>query len=111
MLTEPIISNIECGDGFWNADCVFQDTAPYFDGHFDGFPVLAGVVQLGMVKHFASKYLACEGEIKVAKKIKFSGVIRPGEKIRLTIRRKGEREVEFTCSKEERICSSGTLSF
>ena len=110
-LVEPFVSNLEQGDGTWSADLVFDADAPYFGGHFPGFPVLPGVAQLGMAVHFAGSLLRREVRPTAVKKMKFTGVITPGVKVRLTLARRSEGEVSYEYRRGETSCSSGILCF
>ena len=108
-LVEPIVENIARTENSWSADFTFEPDAPYFKGHFPGFPLLPGVVQLGLAHHFAEVFLRRSFIVGSVKKMKFSRPILPGERIRFTLEKRAENELGYTYAKGEAICSSGTI--
>ena len=110
-LVEPFVSNVAQDAETWSADLVFDAGAPYFGGHFDGFPVLPGVVQLGMATHFAGLFLRRELTLDAVKKMKFTNVVTPGMRVRLTLARTSDHEMSCEYRRGETTCSSGILCF
>ena len=108
---EPFVFNAEQTDHSWTAELVFDADAPYFKGHFPGFSVLPGVVQLGMAKHFAEIFLRRSLALTSVRKMKFTRVVVPGERVRLSLVRKSENEVSYEYRKEDVVCSSGLMCF
>ena len=90
---------------------VFDPDAPYFQGHFPGFPILAGVVQLGTAHHFAEYLLKRRITLKTVKKVKFTGVVVPGEIVHLTLVVKADGDVAYTYQKKGAVCASGVMAF
>jgi hypothetical protein len=69
----------------------------YFDGHFPGFPLLPAVAQFELVIRLASRYLGTGLNVSRLKRIKFSNMVRPGNRLRLELRYNQERqEIGFT---------------
>lgn len=85
----------------------FPLEAIYFDGHFDGFPILPGIVQLYLVKKFITKYFGVEFYLKKIANIKFLKPIFPGDKIHLLLRLTGKNKVHFEFQRNEMTCSKG----
>ena len=109
--TEPfVLSSTRRADG-WECEMVFDPDAVYFQGHFPGFPVLAGVVQLGTAHHFAEWLLRRRIVLKSVKKMKFSGVVCPGDVIRLALTVRAEGEVAYAYVKGDRVCATGVMVF
>ena len=108
---EPFVLDAEQSGREWSAELVFDRDARYFEGHFPGIPVLPGVVQLGMARHFAELFLRRPIALRTVKKIKFTHVITPGAKVRLTLEKRGEGEVAYKYTKGEHVCSSGVMCF
>ena len=108
-LVEPRVENIARTESSWSADFTFDADAPYFKGHFPGFPVLPGVVQLGLAHHYAEAFLRKPFTICNIKKMKFSRPIVPGEKIHFTLEKRSDAEIGYTYTKGETVCSSGSL--
>ena len=107
----PSISNLAAAENDWSADLVFDSSARYFQGHFDGFPVLAGVVQLGVARRLVERWVGRAMELSSVKRLKFSRVVRPGETVRLALSKKKDSEFSFEYSKGGLPCASGVLCF
>ena len=95
----------------WEADLVFDPDAVYFQGHFPGFPLLAGVVELGVAHHFAEALLGRALVLKTVRKMKFSGMVHPGEVVRLSLKCASPGSVSYRYQKQEAICASGVMEF
>ena len=106
---EPFVLNERRTADGWEADMVFDPDASYFQGHFPEFPILAGVVQLGTAHHFAEQLLKRSLPLKTVKKMKFTGVVRPGEIVHLTLVVKADGSVAYTYNKGDVICASGIM--
>lgn len=85
----------------------FDGTERFFEGHFPGFPVLPGVVQLD----FAIKASPVKRPLKSVKKMKFTDIIKPGDEVELKVVATGGNEVKYEFLKGEKICSSGVLCY
>ena len=90
---------------------VFDADAPYFKGHFPGFAVLPGVVQLGIARHFAEQFLRRAFTLASVKKMKFTHVVVPGVCVRLTLTRLSDHEISYEYRKGEAACASGVMCF
>ena len=106
---EPHVENAACAADSWSADLTFDADAMYFQGHFPGFPILPGVVQLGTAHHFAEAFVRRSLRLKEVKKLKFQRIIHPGEKVGFTVERKSDSEYAFRYAVEGGVCSSGTM--
>ncbi len=85
----------------------------WFEGHFPGDPVLPGVAQLdALVARQAERLWPDAGALRAVKRLKFSRVIRPGERIALRLERDAPRGiVAFSIEGRDGRCASGTLVF
>ena len=57
----------------------------YFDGHFDGAPLLPGVVQVDWARHFARLHLALPARFRAMHALKFQQPVLPGSALRLEL--------------------------
>ncbi len=56
-----------------------------FEGHFPGFPILPGVVQIDWAVACARDFLALLQPVKTLDRLKFTNPIQPGMRLELTI--------------------------
>lgn len=64
----------------------------YLEGHFDNYPLLAGVVQLDWAIFYGKKLLSCYPLFKGMEVIKFQQPILPNTRILLTLRWEEEKQ-------------------
>lgn len=83
----------------------------YFEGHFPGMPVLAGVVQLdGLVLRQVERLWPEEGAPRRVKRLKFARLIKPRERISLTLERDlATGTVAFSIDGPKGRCTVGVL--
>jgi 3-hydroxymyristoyl/3-hydroxydecanoyl-(acyl carrier protein) dehydratase len=84
-----------------------------FDGHFPGYPVLAGAVQLAELILPCLRRLHPEaGRVAHWSGIKFQARIAPGDDLSVVLLPASKpRQLHFAVWRDERKCSSGRLSF
>ena len=111
QFAEPFVLSERRDETGWSADMVFDPDAAYFQGHFPGFPVLAGVVQLGIAHRFAEQLTRRKITLKTVKKMKFTGIVQPSEVVCLTLSIRGEHEISYTYRKGEAVCASGVMEY
>ena len=85
---------------------IFYKNSNFFNGHFENFPIVPGVVQLFYVNFFTENMLGIKLPLTEAKKVKFSNIIPPDEEVILTIKNK-ENSIEYTYLSDDKIYSSG----
>ena len=87
---------------------IFPHESNFFQGHFTDFPILPGVVQLFFVKEFIRDAFNLDFVPQKVKKIKFSSIIKPDEKVYLCLT-KSDTSIDFKFTKDDKIFSSGTF--
>lgn len=85
----------------------------YFDGHFDAYPILAGVVQLHeVIVPLVEQLRPHWGPLRELLRLKFSGRIVPGDEVSVTLRFAEERsDCDFEITRGDTRCSGGRLRF
>jgi acyl-coenzyme A synthetase/AMP-(fatty) acid ligase/3-hydroxymyristoyl/3-hydroxydecanoyl-(acyl carrier protein) dehydratase len=84
----------------------------YFRGHFEGWPVLPGVAQLGVIA--VREALAAWPELRALRRVrqlKFKRPIGPDQVLALELVRKEDARVDFSIVRDAELCSSGSLIF
>ena len=67
------------GDGWLELRLRVPENLCYLEGHFDDFPVVAGVVQLEWIHELAGELLGAPPAIARMEQIKFHQLLRPGQ--------------------------------
>ncbi|WP_203143250.1 AMP-binding protein [Marinobacter mangrovi] len=84
----------------------------YFDGHFEQYPVLPGVVQVHWAQQFASRHFDVPGRFTSLEVIKFQQVILPDARLTLLLtyhREKGKVSFQYEAGNQR--YSSGRICF
>lgn len=117
MLTEdrvldPAILDVAATEDRVELRFSVPDDLFYLRGHFPGFPVLPGVVQLDWAIHYGRQYFPIgDGPAKTVQ-IKFRKLIHPNAAILLELTYLRERQrLSFEIRDEEGIFSSGRIGF
>ena len=85
---------------------------PWFQGHFPGFALLPGVVQIGWAEHYARTLYGLDGGITALEQVKFKRPILPGAKLTLVLKPDAAaRRLRYEYRDTEISYSSGTLNF
>lgn len=84
----------------------------YFAGHFDGAPVVAGVVQVKWAIEAAQRHLGASGALVSMEALKFQRVLLPGHVATLTLKWVAEEsKLYFSFASAAARHSSGRLTF
>jgi 4-coumarate--CoA ligase (photoactive yellow protein activation family) len=84
----------------------------YFRGHFDEWPVLPGVAQLGLlaVREAVAAWPDL-GALRRVRRLKFKRPIAPEQTLALSLVRVDDRRVDFDIEHDGALCSTGSLLF
>lgn len=83
--TEPVVLDLRREDARVALDLLIPETLLFFRGHFPGFPVLPGVVQLHWAIDIGRRQFGLTGAAPESVQVKFRNVIGPNERISLLL--------------------------
>lgn len=83
----------------------------YFRGHFPGFPLLPGVVQVDWAIRLARKSFDLPENFQRLSALKFMRVLQPGAEVTLTLEQHNVNELRFRYQENGQTCSSGRILF
>ena len=82
----------------------------HFPGHFPGTPILPGVVQVDWAMNLSQRLMDLPPRFAGMEVLKFQQLVRPGDRISLTLRFDPERsKLHFAYRNGEAACSSGRI--
>jgi 3-hydroxymyristoyl/3-hydroxydecanoyl-(acyl carrier protein) dehydratase len=91
---------------------VVPEALLYFRGHFPGFALLPGVVQLDWAIKYGMQHFALGDVFASTIRIKFRKPIRPNHRVTLILKHVGSRNsIHFDYADAEGPCSSGQIGF
>ena len=82
-----------------------------FKGHFDGFPMLAGVVQVDWAIQHGRQHFSLPPNFKRLTALKFLRVIEPGNELQLALSQNSKGELDFRYLRDGTTVSSGRALF
>jgi 3-hydroxymyristoyl/3-hydroxydecanoyl-(acyl carrier protein) dehydratase len=112
VATEPVVLDVRTSDARAELDLLIPETLLFFRGHFPGFPVLPGVVQLHWAIALGRQYFKLNYTSPEAVQVKFRSVIVPEENIRLVLGHDApRRKLSFEYRDATGPRSSGVVAF
>ena len=108
QLSYPLILSRKLESQNAQFELSFLRHSDFFKGHFDGYPILAGVVQLFYANFFARMAFGEDLHCGQIRKIKFANIIHPDEKINLVLE-KNKTGINWKYVQGEKTFSSGIL--
>lgn len=108
-VVEPIMQHVVKTDTNFNSDLTFMGDSAYFVGHFPGFPILPGVIQMHFVFMYLKHFFNVSANAFDVIKLKYSSLILPDVTTHLELVRLGECEFTFTYSQNGTVCSAGKI--
>ncbi|MBY4676112.1 AMP-binding protein [Marinobacterium arenosum] len=92
--------------------CVVPGNLIYFDGHFEGNPILPGIVQVHWAEYFGRHLLPVKGTFVRLEVIKFQQVVPPNTTMEITLQYDESRQkLIFKYESEKGVHSSGRICF
>jgi 3-hydroxymyristoyl/3-hydroxydecanoyl-(acyl carrier protein) dehydratase len=83
----------------------------HFRGHFPGFPLLPGVVQVDWAILLARRCFDLPGNFQRLSALKFMRVLQPGAEVTLLLEQHAAGELRFRYQEHGQVCSSGRIFF
>ncbi len=110
-IPEPLAERFRQTETAFEARWVFLPDSPYFRGHFPGFPILPGVVQVYFARLALTRLLRGEFRVSRLRAVKFSSIVRPGEPVDFSLRQTAPNcyAFEYRRAGDGAACSSGAL--
>ena len=108
-VAEPIAQNLIKTDKDLSADLVFLGDSAYFKGHFDGYPILPGVIQLHFVMKFIRLFFNITPESYDILKLKFSSLILPDTPVHFELNKLSDNEFTFNYENGDIKYSAGKI--
>jgi acyl-coenzyme A synthetase/AMP-(fatty) acid ligase len=108
-LQEPVSENESCDGARLEADWTFIPDAVYFQGHFPGFAILPGVVQLYYVGLFIRRFFHSQPSAGSFRRLKFTKFILPRQTVRLSVTKRSADSFAFTITDASGACASSGL--
>jgi 3-hydroxymyristoyl/3-hydroxydecanoyl-(acyl carrier protein) dehydratase len=83
----------------------------WFQGHFPGRPILAGVVQLHLAALLAAHLFGLTGGLREVTRLKFQHLVIPPRILDLLFESTGSQQIRFRYAAKDRVHSQGRLDF
>lgn len=112
MTTEPIVVARRVAPPEAELRLEIPADLEYFAGHFDGAPVVAGVVQVKWAIEAAQRHLGASGALVSMEALKFQRVLLPGAVATLTLKWvAADCKLYFAYDSADARVSSGRVTF
>ena len=111
--TEPHVLAVRRTPAGCELDLVVPADLVHFRGHFDGFPILPGVVQVDWALRLAACHLAIGAARAARMQLKFQHPVRPEMTLTLTLElaeKDGGHQLSFAYRSLDLPCASGRIS-
>ncbi len=105
---EPIVEAESTSDGVIERRCVVPSDLAYFEGHFDSFPIVAGVVQLRWVVEAARALSGEAPRVAAIEGLKFKQPLTPGDRFEMRVEHAGGK-IRFAITRDGETLSCGRL--
>jgi 3-hydroxymyristoyl/3-hydroxydecanoyl-(acyl carrier protein) dehydratase len=105
-----ILSHVNSGDT-QRFELDISSELIWFSGHFPGYPVLPGVVQLRWAVEMSQQHFGLGAGPNEVMRLKFKSIIVPPRAVELSLTRVGPAVTQFTYSGQGQEYSQGKLIF
>jgi 3-hydroxymyristoyl/3-hydroxydecanoyl-(acyl carrier protein) dehydratase len=111
-VTEPHIRDVQRSASGLSLRFSVPTGLLYLEGHFPGFAILPGIVQIDWAIRYARRYLLLGPAPAASLQVKFRKPIRPERPLELRLAYATDRRrLSFECRDETDLCSSGQVVF
>ena len=111
-IRHPEIVEVERSEEQAKLKLVVPEALLYFRGHFPGFAILPGVVQLDWAIQYGKQHFALGAVFASTIRIKFRKPIRPNHRLTLSLKYvRSRNSIYFDYADAEGACSSGQIGF
>ena len=107
-LSLPLVISKEITPEYAKFKLCFLNNSNFFKGHFEGLPILPGVVQLFYANWFCEYAFKLDCRCGQIRKIKYSNIIQPAKVVELKLVQDA-KGVSFKYQDENMVYSSGIL--
>jgi len=105
----PVLRSTRSQDG-WSFEIAVPAESPYFEGHFEGSPILPGVAQLALLLQLYRLATGTLAELREVSVLRFRHKVLPGHILQASISRPdSEGRSSFALSRQGAIVSRGTV--
>lgn len=110
--TTPRWQQVSQGDDGWFLQADVPLDLVFFSGHFSGFPLVPGVVQMQWVLEAARGVLSLPDHVIRVENLKFQQFLRPADTVGLCLQWQPEKhKLLFRLEVGDRVCASGRVVF
>jgi acyl-coenzyme A synthetase/AMP-(fatty) acid ligase len=110
-VAEPVVLKKTILGDTAEMEIAFLAESAYFEGHFPGCAILPGVVQVHFAAHFSDKIWKTGVAFKEIKKLRFSKIVKPSQKLKLALAHSGQQVYFKYCNAGGTVCSQGTIVY
>lgn len=108
----PLWQSVEATNGGWAVALIAHPELRWFKGHFEGHPVLPGVVQTHIAATCARRLMQPKLAFSGISNLKFQQIVQPGDALLLALKSvPGKPAIDFSLTREGVVCSRGRLKF
>ncbi|MBT4838823.1 MAG: hypothetical protein HON94_15915 [Methylococcales bacterium] len=108
IITSETVKKTQAKDGYWSLYIQVPEDLIYFQGHFDGFPVTPGIIQLKWVIEFIEKKTKQSVQVKKIQAMKFNNPLLPNDYCTMQIGWENDHYFYKLYNREKKI-SSGKI--